>query len=631
MLNHSLGKHFHKKHHSKKEEQKVQKEFVPFFVSLGISFLGSLFILLPILLGIIAVGYFEIKYHDKFYPGISIAGEKVGGLTYEEAFNHFKEKSKELEDKGLSINFENLNSIKKTVNIPMSVTGLTSDNSIEYFSISNWEFDLQKAYKWGRNINIFRSFVEQVTLLFTRKNFDFSTTIQKEAISSLFENEFNNFFKKSVPAEFSFAKNKVYILNEKIGETIDQEGVLNILMKKLSQFDTTTLILKTHEDLPVITEKKLSPFLSFVENFGIKTDLIFQYKGYKWNIKGTKLLTWFTLKEDGEIGINRNKIEDYFTNTVDRFIENPPRNSRFEVQNGKMTEVVSGKVGNVIDIEKIIKQMERIIFEARVNINQENNIINIPIETIQIEPKITKDNIQKYQIKDLVGEIRTSFIGSSADREHNIKIGIETITGMLIAPGEEFSTVASIGPVTEKEGYLKETVIKENKTTKEYGGGLCQVATSLFRLALNAGLPITERINHRFVVHYYDPPGLDATIYAPHPDFRFVNDTGNYLLLQARVKDKQVIMEFYGHKDGRSVEISKPTIYNRIPAPETKYIKTGDLLVGQIKCSETPHDGLTTDVLYTVKYEDGTIKEKNFKSIYQPWQKVCLIGTALIH
>ena len=88
-------------------------------------------------------------------------------------------------------------------------------------------------------------------------------------------------------------------------------------------------------------------------------------------------------------------------------------------------------------------------------------------------------------------------------------------------------------------------------------------------------------------------------------------------------------MELYGRKDGRSVEISKASLSNKIPAPPTKYTQDGTLAVGQTKCSEAPHDGVTTDVLYTVNYADGTIKNKNFHSIYQPWQKVCLVGTAL--
>ncbi|MFZ2072651.1 MAG: VanW family protein [Minisyncoccia bacterium] len=636
MFKHPFRKHFKKRRHLKKVVNEAHfggasKEPVPSFVTFGLSAFGSLFLLFPILIGIIILGAFEIKYTNRFYPGVFVGGEKVSGQTYAEAFNHFKEKSEELKNNGLSVNFENLKGINKKVNIPMSVSGLTADNSVEYFTITGWEDDLQKAYKWGRGINVFRSSAQQFILLFTRKNFNFSTVVQKEALDSFLESELHSFLKKSVSAEFSFVNNKISISKEEIGEIINKEEVVNILIEKLVQFDTNITTFKIGEDTSVITQEDLKPFLNFVDDFSRKTNFIFQYKGYKWNIKGTKLATWFIPKKDKGISVNRIKLEGYFSDNVNRLIENPPRNSRFKIQNGKLVETVLGKTGNVINIEKIVQQMENIISEAEVNSNITNSIINIPIEIIQVEPKITKDTLLKYQIKDLVGEIRTNFTGSSADREHNIKIGVSAITGILIAPGEEFSTVASIGPVTEKEGYLKEMVIKENKTMKEFGGGLCQVATTLFRLALNAGLPITERVNHRFVVHYYDPPGLDATIYGPHPDFRFINDTGNYLLLQARVENKQVIMELYGRKDGRSVEISKPAMYDKIPAPATKYIKSGELLAGKTKCSEMPHDGVTTNVSYTVNYPDGIIKERNFKSIYQPWQKVCLIGTALVY
>ncbi|MBU0612049.1 VanW family protein [Patescibacteria group bacterium] len=632
MLKHPPHKHLKKKRHFKKGEAEKKaskaKEPLPFFVAFGLSFFAFLLILLPILIGLVALGFFEAKYHDKFYPGVFVGGEKVGGKTYAEVFSYFEEKVEELKKNGFSVDFENLKGTKKKVVIPISTQGLTPDNSIEYFIINGWEKDLQKAYRWGHGINVFRSSIEQLTLLFTKKNFNFSSTLQKEAVDSLLEDELYGFLNKSTPAKFLSVNNKISVSREKIGEKINREEVIDVLKDKLSKFNMDPVTFRAYEDIPTITQEKLEPFLGFAEKIAKEVSLVFQYQKHKWNIKGTKLVIWLTVKGENEIGIDRIELEKYLTSTVSKFIENPPRNSRFEIQNGELVEVVSGKMGNVINTDKILEQIEKILSEERTSSSSEGRKIDILIETIETEPKITKDTIEKYQIKNLVGEMRTSFKGSSADREHNIKIGVAAVTGILIAPGEEFSTVDSIGHVSEKEGYVKELVIKENKTTKEFGGGLCQIATTLFRLALNAGLPITERVNHRFVVHYYDPPGLDATIYGPHPDLRFVNDTGGYLLLQARVEDKQVIMELYGRKDSRSVEISNPFLYNKIPAPSTKYVRSKDLPIGTTKCSETPHDGVTTNVLYTVNYPDGTFKEINFKSIYQPWQKVCLVGTA---
>jgi vancomycin resistance protein YoaR len=641
MSKHSIYKHLKKKYHPKKlvfdiiETIKKQKlsinrvqEPKPTFLIFGLNKSKLLKILIPTLLLICVIIFFEIRYHNKFLPNILVGGENVSGQTYVEALNHFKEKAKGLERNGLNINFEGSKG-KKKINIPMTTAGLTADNSIEYFTLDDYESDLKEAYNWGHNKNIFYLLKEQLRLLFGKKKFNFSTSIQKEAVSSLLDGEINGFFTKSLLASFLLTENKMTISNEQIGESVDKDEVINILEKKLTNLNESPTVFKTHTEIPSVTKADLEPFLNFAENFTKENTLIFQYKKHNWKIKESKLASWLTITKESKLGIDQIKLENYLENNISKSIDSPPQNSRFTIQKGKLVEIVSGKSGNIIDIDDLIEKIEKEISLAGVSTNSENKIIPLQIETIKVEPKVTKQTIEKYLIKDLVGKIRTNFKGSTANREHNIKIGVATIDGILIAPGAEFSTIASIGPVTGKEGYLKEMVIKENKTTKEFGGGLCQVATTLFRLALNAGMPISERINHRFVVHYYDPPGLDATIYGPHPDFRFVNDTNGYLLLQARVENQQVIMELYGQKDGRTVEISKPVYSNRIPAPPTKYVSSFELPIGQTKCTEIPHEGLTTNVLYTVTYPDGIIKKRNFLSIYQPWQKVCLVGKAL--
>ena len=200
------------------------------------------------------------------------------------------------------------------------------------------------------------------------------------------------------------------------------------------------------------------------------------------------------------------------------------------------------------------------------------------------------------------------------------------LNGILIAPGEEFSAVNYIGDITEEAGFVKEEVINGGKVQKELGGGLCQIATTLFRLALNAGLPITERMNHRYIISYYGA-GLDATIYGPHPDFRFVNDTGNYLLLQGKAINNEAIFELYGKKDGRVVEISKPVVAKWIAPPPTRYVSSTSLTSGKIVCTLSPGKGAITDVTYIVSYLNGDTKETNFHSVYQPWGGVCLVGT----
>ena len=160
----------------------------------------------------------------------------------------------------------------------------------------------------------------------------------------------------------------------------------------------------------------------------------------------------------------------------------------------------------------------------------------------------------------------------------------------------------------------------------EFGGGLCQVGTTMFRAVIACGLPVTMRRNHSYRVVYYEPAGTDATIYDPWPDFRFINDLPTYILIQAKISGDTLSFEFWGTKDGRLVETTKSTIYNIVKPEPTKVIETLDLKPGEKKCTEHAHNGADAYFDYKVTYADDTVKEKRFSSHYVPWQEVCLLG-----
>jgi vancomycin resistance protein YoaR len=216
------------------------------------------------------------------------------------------------------------------------------------------------------------------------------------------------------------------------------------------------------------------------------------------------------------------------------------------------------------------------------------------------------------------------------NRRHNIKVGAEALHGLLIKPGEEFSLLKALGEIDASNGYLPELVIKENKTVPEYGGGLCQIGTTVFRATFNSGLPVTARRNHSYRVTYYEPAGTDATIYDPAPDYKFVNDTGHYILIQARLDKDDLTFDFWGTKDGREINYTQPTIYNIVKPAPTKMIETTDLPEGKKKCTESAHAGADAYFDYKVTYSNGEVKNQRFTSHYVPWQAVCLVGVKKI-
>jgi vancomycin resistance protein YoaR len=159
------------------------------------------------------------------------------------------------------------------------------------------------------------------------------------------------------------------------------------------------------------------------------------------------------------------------------------------------------------------------------------------------------------------------------------------------------------------------------------GGGVCQVSTTLFRAAYEAGLPIVERYNHGYVVDWYGEPGFDATIYTPTVDFRFRNDTDHYLLVQPDVNSAGGVIAFnlYGTKPDREVIIGEPVVTDVQEPPAPSYQVDEGLARGEIDQVEWPKEGMTVTVERTV-IENGETRTDTLFSQYQPWRAIYLVG-----
>jgi vancomycin resistance protein YoaR len=286
--------------------------------------------------------------------------------------------------------------------------------------------------------------------------------------------------------------------------------------------------------------------------------------------------------------------------------------------NGRVSAFQSSKDGQIIDQDASLNSIETNLIE------QKKNEIELTVKKMVSDASATTtDNLGITQI---LGTGHSNFSGSPKNRRQNIKNGAKNLSGLLIKPGETFSVVSNLGSIDAAGGYLPELVIKGNKTTPEYGGGLCQVGTTMFRAALDSGLPIVERRNHSYRVGYYEPAGTDATVYDPSPDLKFLNDTGNYILIQSRITGNDIYFDFWGTSDGRVATRTYPTIYNIVKPKPAKTIETTTLKPGEKKCTEKAHNGADAFFDYTVTYANGDVKKKKFSSHYVPWQEVCLIG-----
>lgn len=266
---------------------------------------------------------------------------------------------------------------------------------------------------------------------------------------------------------------------------------------------------------------------------------------------------------------NQQAIENYLQELAKKS-DSEPVDATFSMEGAKLATFKAEKNGIKLNIKQSIPLIAELFSNSTTL--AESKKLELPYDVTK--PSVTAGETNKLGINTLIGEGRSNFRGSTSSRVHNIKTAMKKFNGILIKPGEEFSFVETLGPVDAENGYLPELVIKNNKTAPEFGGGICQVSTTVFRAAIFSGLKISTRKAHSYPVSFYDPQGMDATIYIPRPDLKFVNNTPGYILIQTKIIGTELIFDFYGTDDGRTVKIDGPRITERNPDRSIKTIFT---------------------------------------------------------
>jgi vancomycin resistance protein YoaR len=170
-------------------------------------------------------------------------------------------------------------------------------------------------------------------------------------------------------------------------------------------------------------------------------------------------------------------------------------------------------------------------------------------------------------ITGVVGTYET-FYGGDANRIHNVQLVAHLVDGKLIAPGETFSFNGTTGERTAAKGFREAPVIINGELQTGLGGGICQVSTTVFNAAYEAGLRITSRTNHALYISHY-PLGRDATVDYPDIDLKFVNDTPHWLLLRTFVGSSSLVVTLYGAPQHRRVEtVAQPLEVVSLPPVE---------------------------------------------------------------
>ncbi len=569
----------------------------------------------PILLGLaVGLGLIIVAYHfayrGRIYPGITAAGQPIGNRTLEEA--------KEKIDQWTA----NLAKIKLT----FSADG------------QKWEFDLaeiefhydglataRKAYQIGRDRNLIQNFKTKTQTWFQGTDLELEYDLNRELLQNQVATIASQILIPVINPQVKIVDQKIEVEQGQAGRELDEAQLFASLHSRLAQYDLRPIKLPIIHLSPFLTEEELIRVKERAEKF-IGQKLIFVFGDDRWELEDQTLVGFLSFQK----GFDETKITSQTANLAS-VIDRPPQNATFQFEQGKVTQFRPALEGRRLDQE----ETKKLIQEALVQIEKEEKLEPITLTVSVALPTITIDQVNNLGIEKLLGRGISYFWGSIRSRIHNLTLASSNLNGVLIPPGETFSFNQTLGEVSPATGYQSAFVIKEGKTILDDGGGVCQVSTTLFRAALNSGLPILERHPHSYRVSYYEQggfgPGLDATVWIPSVDLKFKNDTPGHLLIQAKTDQTNGLLTFelYGTDDGRKVSLSSPRVWDQTPPPPDLYQDDPTLPAGTVKRIEHAIWGAKASVRWQVTRGEEVLQDRTFYSVYQPWQAIYLRGTGL--
>ena len=571
---------------------------------------------------ILGLIWFNLAYADRIYPGVYVQDINLTGMTYDEALTQLSEALPYTYDGLIKITYEDQVWEAHPIDLGFLVDPSTVARQALSVGREGWFLPnlIEKGQSWfnGKSLSPLVYYDESLALTFLQ-------SIAKEIDQPVKE------------ASLRLENADVIVESGQVGREVDIEGMLSLIEIALSYMqsaDFPLIVIETPPDLLEIgTEAELAR--KILSESLVLTDPDPERDFGPWVISPEDLAPMLRItRSEGQgsayqISLNNDLFQVYLESLAPG-LQIQPVNARF-IFNDE-TRLLDLKepavIGRSLDIEASINRIDEQL---------QNGVHEIALQFETVEPAVTDEVTgEELGITELVHQETSYFYGSDSARIQNIRTAAAQFLGLLIPPGATFSMADALGNISLENGYAEALIIYGDQTIQGVGGGVCQVSTTLFRAAFFAGFPIVERHAHAYRVSYYEQrangsrdanlAGLDATVYVPIVDFKFVNDTDNWLLMETYLGSYSLTWKFYSTSDGRTVswETTGPT--DIIPAPDTLWRENPELEKGETKKVDYAADGATIYITRTVYKDDQILFSDSFYTKFQPWQAVIEYG-----
>ena len=575
-----------------------------------------------VLLAFLVVRIYEWRYQDRIYPEVTVWGLDLSGLGSNEAMALLDHQFNPYQENQLTLRHG-----QQSWQISPSDLGVSLDAAATAVS----------AHAVGRGGSLWDNLQEQAQALRRGHEVEpilnFDTGVAVVFLSQLAQ-EVN---RPARNANLTVDGLQVEVTSSQVGWDVDLAATYQLLYERIASFSGGEVELVVQEKSPLIAdvsetqalvETMIGSPLLLSPNFEALGELVGDLQPWTLGQESiSDMLIIRQVKEDDsaaklEVDLDQEKLEAYVEGLAGQ-IERSPRNARFDFDDstGVLTPTVNSQEGRALDITETMRLINAHVTTA-------DREITLPI--LAVRPQVADDDGPSLGIVELVSEGVTSFKGSSAGRIQNIQVSASKFHGLVIPPGQTFSFNEHLGEVSAEAGYEESLIIFGDRTRVGIGGGVCQVSTTAFRAAFWGAFPILERSAHGFRVSWYEPPvGLDATVYSPWVDLKFLNDTSYYLLIEteADTQTGTLTFRFYSTETGRSVELEGPFEDNVVPHGDPVYEDDPTLPQGTTKQVEWARNGVDVTLYRIIKEGDEVISREEFFSRYEPWQARYLVGT----
>ncbi len=344
--------------------------------------------------------------------------------------------------------------------------------------------------------------------------------------------------------------------------------------------------------------------------------------------KSGSLITRYKDKKDLEhepkelplvFGTDESKIKSYLKKNEKKFNQEAV-DGGLTRENGAF-KITGGDEGIAVNIPESVK-----VIADYISNDWDKQEAEIELDADVVKPRGSKEELSK--VKDVLGKFSTNYSSSSAGRAMNVSNGCERINGALLYPGDEFSVYEAVSPFDAEHGYALAGSYENGTVVETYGGGICQVSTTLYNAVIRAELEITERFAHSMIVNYVEP-SMDAAIAGTYKDLKFKNNTEAPIYIEGITSGGIISFNIYGQetRDPQREVIFESEIIS-VNSPKTQIQGSASHNVGYVSVQQSAHVGKVAKLWKIVKMNGVEQSREEFNnSNYSASPKIILVGT----